>query len=117
KAEFNAIMAELKDVRAVLFLNVRVPLEWQDDNNVTLAAGTERYQNAVLLDWYGATNGHPEYLKDDGVHPTLAGREVFASLIATEVQTLQKRWANASGCLLGSSVRPAFQVGGWVTVM
>ena len=50
-ADFDAIMAELQGVRAVLFVNVHVPREWQNAVNATLAAGAARYQNALLIDW------------------------------------------------------------------
>jgi peptidoglycan/LPS O-acetylase OafA/YrhL len=98
--DFNAIMAELGGVRAVIFVNLRVPREWEGPNNTLLTAGVKRYPNATLLDWYGVSAGHPEYLKDDGVHPYQVGREVYAGLIRDQVVALQTAWAAADGCVL-----------------
>jgi len=100
--DFNDVMAELKEVRAVIFINVRVPKEWERANNTTLATGVKRYPNAVVLDWYGTSAGHPEYLKDDGVHPYQVGREVYAKLILNEINARKAAWATADGCTLGS---------------
>ena len=99
---FNDIMAELKEVRAVIFINVRVPKEWERANNTTLATGVKRYPNAVLLNWYGTSAGHPEYLKDDGVHPYQIGREVYAKLILNEINARKAAWAATEGCTLVS---------------
>jgi peptidoglycan/LPS O-acetylase OafA/YrhL len=104
--DFDAIMAETRGVWAVLFINVRVPREWEKANNTVLARGVARYPNAVLIDWYTVSGGHPEYLKDDGVHPYQRGREVYASLVARQVAQLQQRWAAESGCLLGPQIDP-----------
>ena len=101
--DFNDIMAELKEVRAVIFINVRVPKEWERANNTTLTTGVKRYPNAVVLDWYGISAGHPEYLKDDGVHPYQVGREVYAKMILNEINARKAAWAAADGCLLGSN--------------
>jgi peptidoglycan/LPS O-acetylase OafA/YrhL len=101
--DFNDIMAELKEVRAVIFINVRVPKEWERANNTTLATDVKRYPNAVVLDWYGISAGHPEYLKDDGVHPYQVGREVYAKMILNEINARKAAWATADGCILGSS--------------
>ncbi len=98
--DFTDIMAELKDVRGVIFVNLRVPREWEKANNATLAAGVKKYPNAVLLDWYTTSAGHPEYLKDDGVHPYQVGREVYAKLITDQVRAFQAAWAAADGCVL-----------------
>jgi peptidoglycan/LPS O-acetylase OafA/YrhL len=109
--DFNDIMAELQGVRAVIFINVRVPKEWERANNTTLATGAKRYPNAVVLDWYGLSAGHPEYLKDDGVHPYQVGREVYAKMILNEINARKAAWATADGCTLGSVVPAAARIG------
>ncbi len=108
--DFNAIMAETNGAWAVLFLNVRVPREWEKANNTVLAQGVTRYPNAVLIDWYTVSDGHPEYLKDDGVHPYQVGREVYASLVVRQIAQLQQRWSAESGCLLSPQAGPTDDV-------
>jgi peptidoglycan/LPS O-acetylase OafA/YrhL len=98
--EFDAIMAELQGVRAVLFVNVHVPREWQNVDNAALAAGAARYKNALLIDWQRESAGHPEYFADDGIHLTPQGANIYASMIATQVDLLEQRWALQDGCRL-----------------
>jgi len=105
--DFNAIMAETKGAWAVIFINVRVPREWEKANNTALAQGVTRYPNAVLIDWYTVSDGHPEYLKDDGVHPYQGGRDVYASLVVQQIAQLQQRWSAEAGCLLDPQASPA----------
>ncbi|MGN6809383.1 MAG: acyltransferase family protein [Thermomicrobiales bacterium] len=99
-ADFDAIMAQLHGVRAVIFVNVHVPREWQNAVNTTLAAGAARYQNALLIDWQRESAGHPEYFADDGIHLTLQGTNIYASMIATQVDLLEQHWARQKGCRL-----------------
>ncbi len=106
-ADFNAIMAETNGAWAVLFINVRVPREWEKANNTVLTQGVARYPNAVLIDWYTVSDGHPEYLKDDGVHPYQGGRDVYAALVVQQITKLQQRWSAESGCLLSPQASPA----------
>jgi lysophospholipase L1-like esterase len=82
--EFDEMMRVLKGVHKVLVVNVTIPdgYSWVPNNKV-LAAGVERYPNrAVLVDWYDASAGHPEYFWD-GLHLTPQGARAYADLIAT----------------------------------
>lgn len=105
-ADFNAIMAETNGAWAVLFINVRVPREWEKANNTVLAQGVTRYPNVALIDWYTVSDGHPEYLKDDGIHPYQGGRDVYASLVVRQIAQLQQRWSAEAGCLLSPQANP-----------
>ncbi|HET8629417.1 MAG TPA: acyltransferase family protein [Thermomicrobiales bacterium] len=99
--EFDAIMAELKDVRAVFFVNVLAPRSWEGPNNAILANGVGRYQNALLIDWHREGGGHPDYLAPDGIHLTPQGQSAYASMIATQVQLVERRWAGGADCVPG----------------
>ncbi|MGB8645340.1 MAG: acyltransferase family protein, partial [Anaerolineae bacterium] len=83
--QFDKIMATLAAAHRVIFINNKVPRDWQDINNKDLAAGVKRYANAVLIDWNAASKDHPEYFWDDGIHTRPAGTEVYAALIAQAV--------------------------------
>ena len=81
--QFDEMMRVLSGVRRVLVVNVTVPdgKSWIPNNEV-LAEGVRRYPNrAVLVDWYGASAGHPEYFWD-GIHLTPRGARAYADLIA-----------------------------------
>ena len=83
--QFDEIMGILKDTRRVVFVNARVPRQWQDPNNTVLADGVKRYPNAVLVDWSSASANHPEYFWDDGIHLRPEGATVYAGLIAAAI--------------------------------
>ncbi len=82
--EFDEMMRVLRGVHKVLIVNVTIPdgHSWVPNNKV-LADGVRRYpKRAVLVDWYGASVGHPEYFWD-GIHLTPQGARAYADLIAS----------------------------------
>ena len=67
--------------KPIYFVTVRVPLELQDRNNQTIRDVCAQNDNAGVIDWNGASEGHSEYLVDDGTHLTQAGIDAYATLI------------------------------------
>lgn len=80
--QFDAVMDTLRDVPLVVWVNVRVPREWEAHNNRIIASGITKYPKARLVDWYAATDGRPELFWKDGYHPRPEGAELYADLIA-----------------------------------
>lgn len=81
-AQVRQMLDRLKSVRTVLLVNVRVPRDWQDATNANLASVARSYRNTRLVDWYSATDGHPELFASDGYHLTNDGAAFYATLIA-----------------------------------
>jgi len=79
------VLDRLGNVPKVVVVNVRVDREWQDSVDATLAARVPAHPNAVLVDWYAASDGHPEYFYDDGTHLRPAGAAQYAALIKSVV--------------------------------
>ena len=67
--------------KPIYFVTVRVPLELQDRNNQTIRDVCAQNDNAGVIDWNGASEGHSEYLVDDGTNLTQAGIDTYAALI------------------------------------
>lgn len=67
--------------KPIYFVTVRVPLELQDRNNQTIRDVCAQNDNAGVIDWNGASEGHSEYLVDDGTHLTQAGIDTYTALI------------------------------------
>ncbi|QPK81192.1 acyltransferase family protein [Schaalia sp. ZJ405] len=65
----------------IYFITTRTPLSFQDLNNALLRQTAARFSNVGIIDWHGASEGHPEYIVDDGTHLTAQGMDVFARLI------------------------------------
>jgi peptidoglycan/LPS O-acetylase OafA/YrhL len=84
--QFDETMRALGGMRRVVFVNVNVPRAWEQPNNEVISEGVRRYPNAVLADWYSASADHPEYFVEDGVHLQIKGQNVYADLIAGEIQ-------------------------------
>ncbi len=79
------VLDRLGTVPKVVVVNVRVDRAWQDSVDATLAARVPAHPNAVLLDWYAASDGHPEYFYDDGTHLRPEGAAAYAALIKSVV--------------------------------
>jgi hypothetical protein len=84
--QFDKAMDALRDVPLVVWVNVRVPRDWEAHNNRIIESGVARYPNARLVDWYTATAGRPDLFWKDGYHPRPQGAELYANLIAAAVR-------------------------------
>jgi hypothetical protein len=82
---FDEVMEHATDTPLVVFVNVRVPRTWEAESNRQLAEGVERYDNAVLVDFYDVAADRDDLFAADGVHPKQAGRVILAELIAQAV--------------------------------
>lgn len=65
----------------VYFVTIRCPLPLQDANNTKLRAYAAQHKNVGIIDWNGTSEGHPEYLADDGIHLTPTGQQAYATMI------------------------------------
>jgi peptidoglycan/LPS O-acetylase OafA/YrhL len=84
--QFDEIMAALRNVPVVVWINVRVPREWEGHNNRIIAGAVRRYPNARMVDWNAATAGRPDLFWKDGYHPRPAGARLYADLVAAALQ-------------------------------
>lgn len=82
---FDRILAELKDARLIVVVNVRVPRPWEHPNNSMLRSAVARYPGAVLVDWYAASRDRPEVFWQDGIHLRPEGARFYADLLAQAV--------------------------------
>jgi len=80
-SQFDDIMDVLRSAQRVVVINVKVPRAWEGPNNQMMAAGVQRWPNAVLLDWHKVGAANPQYFGDDGTHMGPRGIKVFAELI------------------------------------
>jgi hypothetical protein len=84
-AHFDQAMEAIGPGTLVAFINVRVPRDWEATSNNEIAAGVDRYDNAILIDWSSVASEQGELLAGDGFHPSGAGRAVLADLIMTSI--------------------------------
>ncbi len=74
-------LVDAVDGKPLYFVTIRCPLELQDPNNKVLRKFADKYDNVGIIDWHGASEGHSEYLVDDGIHLTPDGADAFALLV------------------------------------
>jgi peptidoglycan/LPS O-acetylase OafA/YrhL len=79
--QMSQMMSILADVPRVVFLTVKVPLDWEGPNNQVIASASA-YPNAVIADWKSLSSGHPEIFGSDGVHVGPTGASYYANLVA-----------------------------------
>ena len=85
KQQFDQVMRLLSGVDKVVFVNVKIPRSWEEPNNEVISEGVERYQNAVMVDWYSASANHPEYFYSDGYHLRPKAQKTYADLISSHL--------------------------------
>ena len=81
-SQFDEIMQVLAGTRRVVFVNLKVPRDWEGPNNAMLAQKVKNYPNAVLADWHAASVNQPQFFWDDGIHLRPEGAQAYAQLIA-----------------------------------
>jgi hypothetical protein len=65
----------------VWLINTRTASSFCADTNATLQEVADEHDNVQLVDWYGASAGHSEYLQEDGAHLTEAGAQAYAKTL------------------------------------
>ena len=84
--QFDQMMGVLSGVQRVVFVNLKVPRDWESGDNSVIANGVSRYPNAVLVDWHNTGDAHPEFFYDDEIHLRPDGADSYAQLIAPDAQ-------------------------------
>lgn len=80
-ALFDQMMDVLRRVRRVVFVTVKEPRFWQDENNQIIRAGVARWPNARVADWYALSWNHPDWFAGDGIHLSPAGAAADTQLV------------------------------------
>ena len=84
---FDETMEQLETAQRVLFVNVRVPRQWEDEVNRQLARGVERWDKAFLVDWHGYSAGQEDdwITPNDGVHMVREGALAYTQLLQASI--------------------------------
>ena len=80
-SDIDAIVA-IAGERKVVFVNLRVPRDWEGSNNATLAAAASRYANVSVVGWHEFTESNPGVLWTDGIHLNAGAAWSYVGLIA-----------------------------------
>ncbi|MEH6937324.1 acyltransferase family protein [Bacillus sp. JJ664] len=78
------------DNRKIIFVNTRVPRQWESIVNKTLKEVSSKYpKNTKVVDWYKASANHDSYFSSDGVHLKPEGAKIYASLIKNAIESFK----------------------------
>ncbi len=80
-----ARMADVASGHDLYLVNVRAPFGWVQQTNDDAAALANERGNVHVVDWYGASAGHDDYLADDGIQLTDAGRAAYVRTLTSSV--------------------------------
>jgi hypothetical protein len=83
--DFDQAMEAIGPRTLVAFINVHVPRDWEATSNDEIAAGVDRFDNAILIDWSAVASERSELLAGDGFHTSGTGRIAFADLIVRTI--------------------------------
>jgi peptidoglycan/LPS O-acetylase OafA/YrhL len=83
--EIEALIRELRDVRTILFVTVRVDKGWQDQVNDAIRSGSTGRPGVRVVDWFAYSSGHRDWFWSDGTHLRANGAAEYAKLLASAV--------------------------------
>ena len=83
--EFDEMMNIIGKQRRAVFVNVKVPRNWEWRNNRVIAQGVERHPNAALADWYGVSAKRPKLFWEDGMHLRPEGARLYTNVILSKL--------------------------------
>lgn len=78
-------MLQVINGQPTYFVTCRNPIGVQDANNALFREVAKTHSNIGIIDWYGASAGHDDWLYQDGTHPNTVGAPQFALLIRKAV--------------------------------
>jgi peptidoglycan/LPS O-acetylase OafA/YrhL len=94
--QLREALETLGDRERIILVNARAPRRWVEENNSLMARVVAEYPNAVLADWAGLANDHPEYFVSDGIHLSQAGKRAFVEQILAAAGLSRKATDNAA---------------------
>lgn len=84
--QIDAIMADARDKRIVVFVNTRSPQPWVGSTNQAIANAATRYKNVRVIDWYGYSANRNDLFDGDGTHLSTTGVTEYLNLIHDAVK-------------------------------
>ncbi|MGF3076802.1 acyltransferase family protein [Facklamia sp. P12955] len=71
--------------REIYLVNSNSDIEFLDQIDQVIQTLTQKYSNVHLVDWRAISTGHPEYFREDAIHPSVEGAEFYLLELAKTV--------------------------------
>ena len=81
-AQIEAFMPLTDPIDRVMFVNIRIPREWESPTNDLIESLPSLYPKVSVIDWYGYTATRLHLLNDTGYHLSDAAKPAYAEFIA-----------------------------------
>ncbi len=77
----EALVADIGSDRTIWIITNRVPASWQRTTNQTINEVAANHDNINVIDWESYSEGHDDWVGEDGIHLTLDGRRAYMQMI------------------------------------
>ena len=81
EAQLDQLLAVVGDTRTLWLVNNRMHDSWQDANNDLFGRYAAAHDNVGVVDWFGYSAGHDEWVWKDGEHVTPKGAAAYAACL------------------------------------
>ncbi|MCR8969562.1 acyltransferase family protein [Facklamia sp. 7083-14-GEN3] len=78
-------LIEMAGEREIYLVNSNSDIEFLDQIDQVIQTLTQKYPNVHLVDWRAISTGHPEYFREDDIHPSMEGAEFYLLELAKTV--------------------------------
>ena len=101
--QLENFISDIGDSRNIFLITIRTNTLSQSATNQIINDVAERHSNVTIIDWASASNGHDDWVGDDGIHLTNAGRKAYMQLITdivgkrNEIVTARKKANEEAG--------------------
>ena len=99
-SQVDAFMARTGDIERVVFVNIRIPRDWEAPTNELINSLPYRYDKVSVVDWNTYSNARPWVFNTSGFHLSEEGKTVFANLVAAGA------FAASGGCDAPTQTHP-----------
>lgn len=83
--QIDEIMQVLQDVKSVILVNLKIPRNYELENNSIIEAAAKKYPSVTLVDWRGNSLYANNIFGHDGIHLTAAGASLYTRLIKESI--------------------------------
>ena len=79
--QLESLVADIGGTRNMFLITIRTNTQTQAATNQIINDVAAKHENITVIDWAGASEGHSDWVGDDGIHLTNEGRKEYMQLI------------------------------------
>ena len=85
--DVEKLVADAGADKKIWIVNARCPNQWCTQNNALLDDIAAAHANVHIVDWFAASQGHDDYLAEDGMNLTSAGAAAYTKAVKDAMST------------------------------